>query len=51
MVKKKIKQGKCPSCRKMLVRSRSIKIKKIKPTKCEHCGFLIENPYQVFAPV
>jgi len=50
MVKKKTKQGNCPKCGKILFRSRSIKIKKVKPTKCGHCGFLIENPYQVFAP-
>jgi len=50
MVKRKIKEGICPNCNKKIYRRRSIKIKKIKPTKCGHCGFLIENPYQIFAP-
>ena len=50
MVKRKIKEGICPNCKKKMYRRRSIKIKKIKPTKCEYCGFLIENPYNVFSP-
>ncbi len=50
MVKKKIKEGICPNCGKTLMRSRSIKIKKIKPTKCNYCGFLIEDPYKIFRP-
>jgi predicted RNA-binding Zn-ribbon protein involved in translation (DUF1610 family) len=51
MAKRKTKQGQCPKCGKTLFRSRSIKIKKIKPTKCNYCGFLIEDPYKVFSPI
>jgi DNA-directed RNA polymerase subunit RPC12/RpoP len=48
---KRLKTGQCPNCKKTLFRRRSIKIKKKKPTKCEYCGFVIEDPYKIFTPV
>lgn len=45
---KNIKHGECPECKKRLARRKGIRIKNIKPTKCNYCGFLIENPYSIF---
>ena len=47
---KKTKIGICPKCQKTLYRKRSIRIKDIKPTKCNYCGEVIPNPYEVFKP-
>ena len=46
-MKKNVKGAFCPKCNKKLFR---VKIKKDKPTKCNYCGFVIENPYEVFTP-
>ena len=48
---KKIKKvGICPKCEKTLYRKRSIRIRDIKPTKCNYCGEIIKNPYEIFKP-
>ena len=46
-MKKNIKGCFCPKCNKKLFR---VKIKRNKPTTCNYCGFVIENPFEVFIP-
>lgn len=41
----------CPKCNKRLIRKMPMKIKKIKPTKCNYCGFKIDNPFLIFRPI
>lgn len=50
-MKKTIKKGFCPKCNKIMVRKMAIRRKKVKPTQCGNCGFIIQNPYEVFNPV
>ncbi len=46
-MKKNIKGCFCPKCNKKLFR---VKTKPNKPTTCNYCGFVIENPYETFIP-
>jgi len=44
-LKKNIKGAFCPNCKKKLFRR---KVKRNKPTKCNYCNFVIQNPYDIF---
>jgi len=46
-MKRKIKGAFCPKCNKKLFR---VKVRRNKPTTCNYCGFLIENPFKIFIP-
>jgi len=46
-MKKSIKGAFCPQCHKKLFR---VKAKRNKPTTCNYCGFVIENPREIFVP-
>ena len=44
-MKKNIKGAFCPKCKKKLFR---VKTRGNKTTTCNYCGFVIENPREVF---
>jgi len=46
-MKKNIKGAFCPRCGKKIFRKKVIANKS---TKCNYCGFVIENPREVFVP-
>ena len=46
-MKKNIKGAFCPGCGKKLFR---VKAKLHKPTTCNYCKYVIENPREIFVP-
>ncbi len=47
MSRREVKGCFCPKCGKKLFRR---KLKRNKPTRCNYCNFIIQNPREVFIP-